>query len=85
MMVEQEDNDGSTASSARVSTSRKTATALIRFFSFESDKSDKVYNIEWNTAPDFRYGVFSREFLIKFVQLVSGVNAFECFVKVEDS
>lgn len=68
--MEQEDNDGST-SSAKVSTPRKTATALIRFFSFESDKSDKVYNIEWNPAPDFRYGVFSREFLLKFMQLVS--------------
>lgn len=69
--MEQEDNDERSNSSAKISTPRRTAAALVRFFSFDSDKSDKVYGFEWNPTPEFRYGFFSKEFLIKFLQLVS--------------
>lgn len=71
--MEREDNDErSNGSNTKITTPRgSAAAALVRFFSFDSDKSDKVYGFEWNPTPEFRYGFFSKEFLIKFLQLVS--------------
>lgn len=63
----EEDNDAAVEKISK----RSATAALVRFFSIESDKSDKVYGLEWNPPPEFRYGVFSREFLLKFLQLVS--------------